>query len=766
MRTIVFIGLLAIACLGTGAAGEPLDTLVLGVPASEEAHALMVTGSEVVSGTLGEPGRVLLPPKTEHWEGGRLAFTLKVDPERQTYLTVRFSGDDVTVNRLVLFCEGKQVGYRHLGDIDILDTGSVEPACPGRFFYTTTPLPVALTKGRSDLHCEIRSSGRIWGYGTSFEQYQKPMTEPSRRLYRVYTHRDGYFVPPVDERQGLALMDPPVRRAPGPEVLDQVKARIEKDLKGMLSAKPPPGQQQMHFLARAWWVGWTSAAKNPAVVTQVAAGVDRLCERFREDPKLVRSDPGVYNSDWFATGMAGDAVRLLAEPLKPLLDQQLAGVGKSRREAWTELFVDGRDWLRRHRRLYTNQSMIVDLNLYRMNRALAAIAPRQALPEAEALRYLHESIGLRPWLGSDTDGGSEKPVGDNYLQLTAKGLTRELGYVGYYGEVLDWVTQIYDATREPGKPGDPAIRKQLAKVAAARAIFRHPAVDEEGNRAMRIEAVIGWRDDHHPGDVTYGERPTWDASALYTAAALPDDWHELGHAQQMFADNQFFASVADQLRVGGLRITAGLLGVPEQYAAISAAPPSAQRLPMSRGQPDLVFTDEEDGVVAVKRGEEILYVSLYWRARHAVNFLARIHHLTPHFDRIAVVRQEVRFTPSGQTWKRPDWTNFGFANGGHRYPDLHSANAGEELPIALVPAGIAFKPGQENVHAGKGSFYLLRHGDWLIAMNTTTDTPQRFDWPAGVPATLDLVSNRMLAADQDGGVVVGPRRTVVLHLGR
>ena len=30
-------------------------------------------------------------------------------------------------------------------------------------------------------------------------------------------------------------------------------------------------------------------------------------------------------------------------------------------------------------------------------------------------------------------------VGTNYWQLTAKGLTKELGYVGYYGEVLDWV---------------------------------------------------------------------------------------------------------------------------------------------------------------------------------------------------------------------------------------------------------------------------------------------------------------------------------------
>ena len=44
---------------------------------------------------------------------------------------------------------------------------------------------------------------------------------------------------------------------------------------------------------------------------------------------------------------------------------------------------------------------------------------------------------------------------------------------------------------------------------------------------------------------------------------------------------------------------------------------------------------------------------------------------------------------------QPDgWTNTGFANGGHRYTDgVHSAHAGEELPIAKVADGIRFRPG-------------------------------------------------------------------------
>ena len=52
----------------------------------------------------------------------------------------------------MLFGEGKQIGYRHLGDIDLLDIGGGEPAFPGRFIYVTTPLPLAMTRGKTNLN--------------------------------------------------------------------------------------------------------------------------------------------------------------------------------------------------------------------------------------------------------------------------------------------------------------------------------------------------------------------------------------------------------------------------------------------------------------------------------------------------------------------------------------------------------------------------------------------------------------------------------------
>ena len=746
------------------------DTIVFGEAASEKNHALLATHSDIINGGLGESARILLPLTSGAWEGGRLAFTLKVDSQKQNYATVRLWGSDATKNELVLFCEGKQVGYRQLGDIDLLDIGGEEAAFPGRFIYNTTPLPLTLTKGKTELHFEIRSYGPTWGYANNFEGFQKALVGSTRGIYKIYSHTDGFFLPPVGEKQGVAPASPPVRNTPSTEVFDKLKSRVNGEVNGLIKSTRPLNEMQMEFLARAYFVKWTPAFQKPKVVTQVVKGLDALFAAYRKNPELAHHDSSTPNPDWFEFGPAGDAVSLLGEEIKPLLDVQINDGGKknSRRAAWMELLVTGRDWHRQHRRLYTNQTMIQDMEIYLSNRGLEIIDPASALSETAARRYLYEAVGLEPWRDSDPGADSHSwGVGTNYWQLTEKGLTKELGYVGYYGEVLDWVTSIYNATRPaPGLPGDVEIKLQLEKISNARANFRYPGTDADGFRAMRIEAVVGWRDSgHYPGNVAYAERPTWDASPLYAVTATLDP-DAIGYAQQMFADGQFFISLERQMaQANNLRVTAGLLDVPDQYELIKAQPPSAKRLPMTPGQPDFVFRDEVDGVVAVKNGDEIFYASLYWRSRNAVNSLARIHFTTPLTDQIAVVAEETQFEPSGQFYSRPDHINFGFANGGPRYPqDLHSAHAGEKLPIAKIPAGVKFKPGDENVYAGKANFYTLRYGNYLIGMNLTTDKTLELKTPIGVSEAKELVSGKIVKLDAP--LKIAPRSTVVLYFGK
>lgn len=758
-------------------AGELMDTLKFGEATSEAAHRVMATDSKMLTGGLGESARRLLPPATTNWEGGRVTFTVAVDPAKPNYATVKFWGSDTERTMLVLFIDGKQMGYRHLGDVDYLDFGSGEPAFLGRFYYTTTPLPVEFTRGKTNVNLEIRSYGPIWGYGTTFEKYQKPMTEPSRGIYSFYTHTDGAFVPPANEKQGIAPTDPPVAKTPGPEVLDQLKQRVNKELKARLDSKSPCSQMQLQLIARAYDVQWTIAYHNPKAIAQIIKGLDALFAAYREDPKLAQAEPSTWNPDWFGLGVCGEVIALRRAELEKLFNDRIDDrrAGKiSRRAAYTEMLVACRDWHRKHRRLYTNQTILNDLNgIYRANRGITVLSPEQALSEKDARRYLYESVGLEPWRDSDRGGeaavetgGRGWRVGTNYWQLTEKGLSKELGYVGSYGEIVDLVADIYNATQPaPGQPGDERIKQQLIKVAHARANFRYPSLDEHGNRVMRLEQVVGWRDNHHPGYLAYGQRATRDASALQ-AAAITLDPQLVGIAQQMIADNQFFASevVAMEDTAQPLRTAIGRLATPDEYEFIKSQSPQTLRLPMTPGQPDFVFADEEDGVVAIKNRDEILYASLYWRARHGVNSLARVHFTTPTVDRIAVVREDVRFTPSGMVYPRTDWPNFANGNGGPKYPvELHNALAGEKLPIAKMPDGVSFRPGDESVYAGKADFYSLRYGDYLIGMNLTTDKTFELKTPPEISEAKELVSKKALKLDAP--LKVAPRTTVVLWVG-
>ena len=139
---------------------------------------------------------------------------------------------------------------------------------------------------------------------------------------------------------------------------------------------------------------------------------------------------------------------------------------------------------------------------------------------------------------------------------------------------------------------------------------------------------------------------------------------------------------------------------------------------------DMCFTDETDGAVwRSSMARRFCTFHLQWRARNAVNFLARVHYIVPQMDRIAVVHEDEEYEPSGMEYTRPDYVNFGQANGGPRYPaDLHAAHAGEKLPIAIIPDGVTFRPGDESVYGGRGSFYSLRYGPYLIGMNPARPT--------------------------------------------
>lgn len=749
-RIMSVIGLCLL--MSTQAAAQYIDVLIFGDSASETEHQLSEKASAVIVGGLNEPARALLPIDGERVEGGNVHFNMKVDPDKQNYITVRFWGSDTgDKNILILFAEGKQIGYRHLGDYDMLSLANGEAPFLGRFVYTTLPLPLKMTQGKNQIQLAIRSTGPYYRYGNSFDDYQKIMTEPTKGIYRAYTHTEEFF-DPGEEKQGKAP-ESVVRLAPGEEVLSDVKTLVNGEIDKIL-AKENPSQEEIQLLADAYFVTWTNVFHDRRVVDKTMTAVDYYASRFEvEGEKL-------YGDSWVMSGPLAIAVRYFIKDIKPLLDGDLA-----RKARWIKLFQYGVNYSKTHRRSYTNQGMIVDWFLYENNHTLSLLAPELALPQKQTLGYLYEAVGIIPWTGSvQEDGQPSYPLGRDYYQLTDKGLTKELGFVGGYGEIAYWALHLYNATGEAGKrdSGDAKLREQLLKMAKARTYFRYPSFDTDGYKTIRAEAVIGWRDPYpYPGYIIYGEKGVTRETTPLMVTATTLDPELVGYAQQMLEDNQFFAIIKEKMKDRGIHSLATLLRVPDEYALIKDQPRQHYKLKMTEGQPDFVFSDEEVGVVAIKNGEERFFASLYWRANYAVNFLARVHYTTPQTDHIATVFQDVKYTPSGMTYKRPPRINLAFSDARDFYKGIESAHTGEELPIAKIPDGVTFKPGQESVYAGKGDFYTLRYGKYLIAMNCTTDQSFDMEVPKGFKRVKNLTDQRTVIAHT---LPVGPRSTVVLVL--
>ena len=757
ISSITFVFIFCISYFAN-AATPNIDNIQFGNTQSEQKHRFQSDHSEAKIGGLNEPNRILLPKDSATFEGGTVAFRMKVDPEKQNYFTVRFWGGDVDKCMMLLFCEGKQVGYRHLGDIDFLWEGNGKAPLPGRYFYNTLPIPFSLTKGKNEINLQIRAYGEVWGYGDTFEKYQHKLEKPTRGIFNAYTHTATCFVPDKKEIQGKPIDNDLVKVDNDTTVLNTVKQLVNAELIKCLYKQNALNQLEMWFVADAYSINWTAAYNNLKALDRVQKSIDEYYKAWQNNPELLIKDARVYNSEWLAVGPIARAIRGMWPDLKIYVDS-------TRRNNWSKMLWAGLQFGITHRRQYTNQSMIVDLFAYHTNYALQLITPEKAEPESKMLNYLYESIGLKPWLGIETENGPQKPLGDNYWQLTTKGLTKELGFVGYYGEVLDWVNDIYKATCVDGKPnsGDEQIRKQLLKIMKSRAYFRYPALDNDGFRAMRAEAVVGWRDaDHYPGDIIYGDRGTaWDATPLQTAANTFDP-EAIGYAQQMLEDNQFLDRIREKLKFGtGIRNLKSLLFVPDEYEWLQKQAPVSTRLPMSPSSSDFVFADEEDGVVAVKNGDEILYASLYWRARYAVNNLAKVHYITPTMDKIANVCIETKLEPSGLNYTRQDWVNMGFGANRNWYKGIHSAHVGEVMPVAKIPQGIAYQPGQENPYAGRASFYLMRYGNYLIAMNSSADKYYEVNLPDNA---IDLTNGKKLV--NKGTYKLQPMTTVVYYLGK
>jgi Ricin-type beta-trefoil lectin domain-like len=749
------------------AAAPPLDTIVFSNSASESAHSLTTNLSSVVNGGLGQTARIFNPTSPASTWGGTASFTLKCDPQLTNYISIKLWGSEQGSNlgRLMLFCEGKQVGYYHLGDVDPLDIPEDSPRTLSRFFYHTLPLPLSMTQGKSTIQLDVRSMGAIYGYGSTASSYFTSLTQHTRSVYRVYSHTSPYFTPASDDVQGTLPNPIPVRSSPGSEVMNAVSTYITNFVKGLLTATPSSMDLwALEALARAYNMSSTSAYHNNTALTQIVGGLDALYVSYLSDSTLINNS----SQQWQGFGRVGFIMLLLGNSLNTLLSQNVSGAsGTTRRTAYTKMLVDSRDYWRKNTIQYSNQMLICALGIYQCNRGLAVIAPSSALAETTIRNFIYQSVGLSPWLGPlDSNGNPTKPLGSTYYEVSKKGLTRELGYVGIYGEIIDWLCKIWEIVNGYSGVNDTTLRNQLIMIAKARAYFRYPELDNNGYRAMRMETVIGWRDGDYPGEVLYMDRASWDGHALQ-AAVVFQDTALIGYAQQQMADNQYYAQLQIQISDTSSRQGVTVLSIPGDYATFMAQSKSSTQLPMTDTQPDFVYSDEENGVLALKYDQERLYASLYWRARWGINNMGRIHHISPTIDRSATIMQHISSVSSGKTYTQPDWVNEDFGNGGFTPsgPTLHQAFAGTVYPIEKPPSDAStISPGAESPWSGRGTLYQCAYSRYVIAMNGSASQSFTLTVPQGSgPSTPELVSKQNQAPGSS--VTLAPLTTIVWDIG-
>ena len=783
--------LAAILCFGlsVGRAQTYLDTVVFGNTASESSHAFAGADSFIVTNNSISPAQTARRCSTNNpatVDGGSLAFTLKVDPAWRNYFTVKlWGGDDFSktygqasdMGRLYLYVPASnyvanatanyQIGYRHEGDYICLNVAAYKPPLPGRFFYSTTLLPLWMTQGRTNLTFTIQSTGRVYPLGSGVApggNYQFMMTTNSRGIYQAYTHTDPVLDPAV-EVQGVAPAttvrpSPTVSTlSPGGKFYDGISnylsGRMSTDVTNFTTV-------DVMQLAKAYFVSnFPVSYHNPALVAKVIAANDYFASNYY-------ANPGTASAAWGGNfGNIGWAIHLLLPELQSSLDvAQNFGVGGNvtRRKAWGDMLLASRDYGRFNRNALSNQGLISGTSIYWANRGLLDLGNASAFSESEGQRYLLEAIGFAPWLGSDLPGGGHSYLhGTNYFQVTPKGLTREWGYVGIaYGEMQFYAADFYSWTTNP------VFLVQAIKMVKARANFRRPSMEVSGGnyyRDMEGIGLLAWRganesDGDYADEVAYGDRTGWALGLRCAAVTL--DSNAVGYAKQMLADNQYFnnltVSGSEYSSIGNQTDSRDALDVFADYQKVMNAPDSGVRLPMTTGQPDYAWADEEDGIVVIKHNGERLWLETYWQAKTGtgVNGVGRFYDSTINFDRYGVLETSPQIDFSGAFNTRPNLMDKPEQNLYTPPDDPLQAYQGERLPVAASdPLATDDQP-----FCGQALFWACRYGNFLIGINRSTDKTYQLQTPPNFISATNLITGQNLS----GPVYVAPQSTVVLYL--
>jgi fibronectin type 3 domain-containing protein len=775
LRSFVFLAGLFISLLSQPAPAQTLDALTFGNPASEGSHSLNYTYSDqIASGGLGQTARRLLPKPLQDVYGGEMTFVMAIDPVQQNYFTIKLWGSDTNNSQewFVLNINGLELGDRHgtfSGEDPLWFQGvSWYTNC---FIYRTMALPLNLTRGQTSVTLKIRSLGWISYYdsGPYFNHYQKLMDAPTVGIYRAYTHA-GSIVDTSGETQGTA----PVLPTPRPlenetPTINTVEANVNSQLSADLSANAAAlalAPADLQFLAQCYdarenlgqsWITYPSGATRTNLINQMVAGIDAQVT-------AQSTNSGWVSSAWGgAFGPMGDAIRVLWPQLSNSLSVTVSYGGSygttTRQHGWSQALRASLDSGRYNRQNIANQSLANATAIYQANSGLLLVDSTNALYENEARRYIKEASGILPWSGNDQTGGGPTPIygtmpyGPNWFMCTAKGTSKDgNGFVGDdYGDLGPWIYRLGLIS------GDAQILARGIVMTQSRDYFRFPGPDENGYLIMQGTEPIGERNNGLPGHYVYLGRTFNDdfLMAAQGAGAIGSDL--LGYFQQEVNDGQLFQNILTQDPTDPY--------LPLRYATIKSFAQTGVKLPMSIGQPDFAWCDEENMVFAAKHGEERIFANLFWRQPDWISALAKVFYLTPNQARLAdVLSVDQRFNASGQMSVRgPGVEQFSYDT-----PPDNPVNAYNGVPNLIALRSDLTNSPPSNRDGGRGTGYTFRFGNWLVGINAAYPTnilsQAGSNYVVQLPGTFTTATDLISGAVMSAPIILTPKTSMVFYL--
>lgn len=462
-----------------------------------------------------------------------LTFTVKIDPYKQNYLSLKLHSSE-KYTPIFLYIDGKQLGYAKCGDFEALNLG-YGSFKPEGYFYVTTAIPLLYTKGKNEIELALRQA----------EPYDD-LTEVHGTVYEAYSTTSLTFNLPENKTPVTkkAIQDFDV------DTLAESYIDAQVEFFNKFFAKLKNGEklsitkyvEEMRHFCMMLFEPYCPLSDKSEAVRLIADCINLYVKDYFENPKTLLYNS--HQSDWGGYyGELGQALYIIERLIdKAWFDAFLSSPFDEKhtiKEAWEICLKASFDFASSRQSYIYNQTYYTYEGAWKAMAGLGVIKSKYYIGKEKCDLILKESLGLAPWQGEhilfDKSGREldlyhclfnhdknarftedyvnivctgkavqgvdekgeflrRKPYGENYFPLTHKALSRENGYVGNYGETCNYLPEwVYRTFNHGDAELSDLILKAALENINSRMHMRYGGADDTGSLIMLMEQAIDER---------------------------------------------------------------------------------------------------------------------------------------------------------------------------------------------------------------------------------------------------------------------------------